>query len=364
MNDDLYHLLCLLSVPGIGPHRIRKLVGHFGSPKSVLQAGVKELVRVEHIDEKIARTIRLKVNQRFAETQLYQIKKHRVHLVSYWDHDYPEILKSIYDPPVLLYIKGNLNGKDQCKIAVVGMRSPSQYGRWTAERMGEDLARNGITVVSGMARGIDTLAHYGALKVSGKTVAVLGSGVNVVYPPENRKLYEKIVEAGAVISEFPMNAEPAGGHFPRRNRIISGLSLGTVVVEAGERSGALITAYMALDQGREVFAIPGSIRSPKSRGTHKLLKEGAKLVECVEDILTEIPGWVVDGKRSSEKIDVLKILSDQEKSIWKVLGDEPTHIDQIAVHANVTTSEALAMLLSMELKNCVKQLSGMMFVRM
>jgi DNA processing protein len=363
--NDLYPLLCLLSIPGIGPHRIRKLVNHFGSPEAVLKANIKDLMRVDTIDQKTARGILQKVNRRFAEKQLVQIDRYRISCIRYWDPEYPENLKRIYDPPVLLFVKGKLTQSDRHHIAVVGMRSPSEYGRWIAEKLGQELAQQGIVVVSGMARGIDTRAHYGVLKASGTTLAVLGCGVDVVYPPENRRLYERIMETGAVLSEFPMGAEPAGGHFPRRNRIISGLSLGTVVVEAGERSGALITAYMALEQGREVFAIPGSIRSSKSRGTHKLLKEGAKLVECVDDILVEIPGWVKeseDGKQGTPS-NVVHHLSSEEQKLWQVLTDAPLHIDQIAIEANVTTPEALAVLLSMELKNCVKQLSGMMFVR-
>ncbi len=361
--DDVYHLLCLVSVPGIGSYRIRKLVSHFGSPEAALRAGMKELCQVDGVDEKIARNIRQKVNQGFADGELSRVQKHGACLITYWDSKYPKMLKKIYDPPILLYIKGKLDEKDENRIAIVGTRLPSQYGRWVAERLGEDFARRGITVVSGMARGIDTEAHRGALKGGGKTIAVLGCGVNVIYPSENRKLYQSIEESGAVLSEFPMNAEPAGVHFPRRNRIISGLSLGTIVVEAGEKSGALITAYMALDQGREVFAVPGSIRSPKSKGTHQLIKEGAKLVENLEDVLAEIPQWKDKGEKRAKREDVFERLSDQEKKVWEVLSERPIHIDRIAASANVTTSEALALLLSMELKDCVKQLSGMMFVR-
>lgn len=360
---DVTPLLCLVSVPGVGSHKIRNLVGYFGSPEAVLDAGVEKLCEVEGIDEKTAQNLKRRVDRRFVDNQLSLIQKYEAHVVSYWDSEYPEILKTIYDPPVLLYIKGSILKKNENSMAVVGMRSPSQYGRWAAERFGEDLAGYGIAVVSGMARGIDTYAHRGALKGGGRTIAVLGCGLDVVYPPENRKLYEQIVDSGAVISEFPMTAEPAGVHFPRRNRIISGLSVGTVVVEAGEKSGALITAYMALDQGREVFAVPGSIRSLKSRGTHRLIKEGAKLVESVEDILSEIPQWKENGEKTGKKRDVLELLSDEEKRLWEVLSEEPLHIDRIAVEASVTTHEALALLLSMELKNCVKQLSGMMFVR-
>ena len=360
---DVYNLMCLLSVPSIGPLRIRRLIGHFGSAKAVLDADVHDLCLVEGIDEKKATKIKQKIDRRFVDDQLLRVEKQKVRLITLWDPDYPDILKSIYDAPVLLYVKGALDEKNGNRLAVVGTRSSTSYGQWATEHLCEDLARRGVVIVSGMARGIDTLAHRGAIKGGGKTIAVLGSGVDVVYPPENEGLYERISETGAVISEFPMKTEPAPGHFPRRNRIISGLSLGTVVVEAGHKSGALITAYMALEQGREVFAVPGSIRSRTTRGTHKLIKEGAKLVESVEDILTEIPQWKSDEEAGQKVEDVSERLSQEERVLWDVLSEEPLHIDEIAAQANVTTSEALAMLLSMELKNCVKQLSGMMFVR-
>jgi len=361
---DVYDLLCILSVPGIGPLRIRRLIGHFGSAKAVLDADVHDLCLVEGIDENKAERIKKKINRLFADDQLSRVEKHKVRLITLWDADYPEILKSIYDAPVLLYVKGTLDGKNGNRLAVVGTRSSTSYGQWAAEYLCEDLARRGVVIVSGMARGIDTLAHRGAIKGGGKTIAVLGSGVDVVYPPENDGLYERISETGAVISEFPMNTEPASGHFPRRNRIISGLSVGTVVVEADHKSGALITAYIALEQGREVFAVPGSIRSRTSRGTHKLIKEGAKLVESVDDILAEMPQWKSDEESGQNMEDVSERLSEEERVLWDVLSEEPLHIDGIAAQANVTTSEALAMLLSMELKNCVKQFSGMMFVRL
>ena len=361
--DEVYHLLCLVSVPGMGSHRIRKLVSRFGSPKAVLEAGMDALCRVDGIDEKTGRSILKKSDRRFAEEELSRVEKNGVELLTYWSPKYPKMLKQIHDPPVLLYVKGELDEEDENRIAVVGTRTPSQYGKWVAERLAEDFGRRGIVVVSGMARGVDTLAHRGALRGGGRTVAVLGCGVNVVYPPENRRLYREVEESGAVVSEFPMNAEPAGVHFPRRNRIISGLGVGTVVVEAGEKSGALITAYMALDQGREVFAVPGSIRSLKSRGTHRLIKEGAKLIESIEDILVEISHWQDKGEKKRVRRDVSELLSDGEKKLWNVLSDKPVHIDRIAAEASVTTSEALALLLSMELKDCVKQLSGMRFVR-
>lgn len=361
--DDVRGLLSLLSIPGIGPYRIRNLIGHFGSPGAVLEAGTEDLRRVEGIDEKTARSIRAGADPGFPERQMMLTEKLGVRMVSYWDAEYPELLKSIYDPPVLLYVKGSLEDLPERRLAVVGMRSPSETGKTVAESFAADLARCGVAVVSGMARGIDTAAHRGCIRAGGKTVAVLGSGVDVVYPPENIRLYNRIAAAGAVISEFPMNAEPAASHFPRRNRIISGMSRGTVVVEAGERSGALITAYMALEQGREVFAVPGSVRSSKSRGAHRLIKEGAKLVEGVEDILAEIPQWADSAGDAGAAVSAEKILTEEEMVIWGALGDSPVHIDSIVKAADRSPSEALALLLSMELKDCVKQMPGMRFMR-
>jgi DNA processing protein len=362
MKHDLLSLLCLISIPGVGPYRIRNLIGRFGDSKRALEADISELCQVDGIDEKRARGIKQQSNQKFAEDQIRLAQKEDIQIVTFWDQFYPEILKKIYDPPILLFVKGCLEISNG--IAIVGTRSPSKTGQWAAEHFSKGFVENGITVVSGMARGIDTWAHRGAVQNSGRTIAVLGSGVDVIYPPENRKLYHQIIEQGAVISEFPIRTEPKNVHFPRRNRIISGLSLGAVVVEAGEKSGALITAYMALEQGREVFAVPGSIRNLKSRGTHRLIKEGAKLVENVEDVFAEIPGLKKKGvEAGKQRMDVAELLSASEMELWKVLSEEPVHIDQIAEQAKIHTSEALALLLSMELKNCVRQLSGMKFIR-
>lgn len=361
--DERFSLLCLLSVPGIGSHRIRRLVSRFGNARAVLDAGYHDLCEVDGITSKIAKSILQKVDKGFADDQLRRVEKLGARLIAYWDPRYPALLKEIFDPPALLFYKGELNLSGEPCMAVVGMRSPSSYGRSVAERLARSLAAYGITVASGMARGIDTSAHNGALKAGGKTVAVLGSGLDVIYPPENHRLFAQIAENGAVVTEFPMTTEPTGAHFPRRNRIISGLSWGTVVIEAGERSGALITAYIALEQGREVFAIPGSILSARSRGPHKLIKEGAKLVESIEDILCEFPDLERHGKANQLVYEPERLLSSEEKAIWTVLSEEPLHIDAISEKTRYSMPEALALLLSMELKSCVKQLSGMRFMR-
>jgi DNA processing protein len=360
---DTAALLRLLSVPNVGPRRVRQLVARFGSAEAVFEASVLELVEVEGIDEKIARAVRDQSDTRFSDAQMSLAEKHGVRLLTYWDADYPELLRSIHDPPVLMYSRGPLDWKSFTGIAVVGTRFPSTYGRQVAEQLSEELSLRGVTVVSGLARGVDTAAHKGALRGGGSTVAVLGSGLDVVYPPENRRLYLEIMESGAVVSEFPMGALPEAPHFPRRNRIISGLSRGTVVVEAGDKSGALLTSDLALEQNRDVFAVPGNIISPKSRGTNRLIRDGAKLVTEVEDILSEFPdvGSSVQGGRAAS-FDPGR-LSENEKKVWNVLDREPAHIDQIAMQSGVTTPEALALLLSMELKSCVRQITGMRFMR-
>jgi DNA processing protein len=357
-----HDLLTLMSVPGVGPQRIRALVGRFGSAKTVLEADRHSLRQVENIDEKTANAILNERDAAFADRQLQSADKNGVQLVAYWDDDYPEALKAIHDPPVLLFVKGNRFSENHPTIAVVGTRTPSTYGRTMAEKFAVDLVQAGAAVASGMARGVDTGAHRGAIKAGGPTWAVLGCCVDVVYPPENKKLYQDIVESGAVVSEFPMNTPPDPGHFPRRNRIISGLSLGTLVIEAGEKSGALITAYMALEQNREVFALPGNVTSPKSRGTNRLIQEGAKLVTCLEDIASELPALA--GKSGKPEVKVLESLTLREKTLWETLSDEPRHVDEIANGIGITTSEALAILLSLELKSCARQLPGTRFVRL
>lgn len=361
--SDLESWLLLNSIPGVGPTRFRALLGKFGSPEAVLQAKVKDLLSVPGIDERTVRAIGLKGDRTFVSKQLELIEKHRVDVVTYKDEDYPENLKAIYDAPPVLFVRGGFEERDAGAVAIVGSRTPSDYGKLIAQRLGRELADQGITVVSGMARGIDTMAHRSCLTRGGRTIAVLGCGVDIVYPSENRRLMEEITKLGAVVSEFPMEAKPEGVHFPRRNRIISGLSLGVVVVEAGEKSGALVTAEFALNQNREVFAVPGQVTSMRSRGTNRLIKEGAKLVMSVEDVLDELVP-AMDASLRTGPIRMPEIrLSETEKKIYEALSETPLHIDDIAKQTQLSTSQALTLLLSMELNGAVKQLSGKMFVR-
>jgi len=362
--SELKSWLALFTVPNVGPIRFISLVKHFGSPEAVLSANEKELSDLPEIGRVIASNIKRKVDWGLAEKQLELMEKNQVQLLTFKEEDYPENLESIYDPPPFLFIKGDIKKEDKNAIAMVGCRMASPYGRQITEKIGRELAKRGITIVSGLARGIDSIGHLSALEESGRTIAVFGSGLDVIYPPENKKLVERIVENGAIISEFLLGTKPEAPNFPRRNRLISGLSLGVVIVEAGAKSGALLTAQFALEQNREVFAIPGNIGAKNSEGTNQLIKQGAKLVTSVEDILEELN--LIKSVQQEEKNQIerdLSQLSEMEKSIYNLIAHEPYHIDKIAQETHVTTSCALSTLLSLELKGFIKQLSGKMFVR-
>ncbi len=296
--------------------------------------------------------------------------------ISINDAEYPEILKKIHSPPKVLYINGSFKEEDDFAVAIVGSRRASRYGIEMGEKLGYDLALRGVTVVSGMARGIDSAAHRGALTANGRTIAVMGSGHDHIYPPENKDLYKKIAESGAVISEFENGVSPLPQNFPIRNRIISGLTLGIVIVEAAKNSGALITADFALEQGREVFAVPGKISSVTSEGTHELIKDGAKLVQSAEDIMEELslheiePVAGRDRELNEEKISkkttryVYNSLSYDERKVYKILSDEPMYIDDVVKESGVELSLASKVLLVMELKRLIKELPGKQFIRM
>ena len=366
MNDsELKSWLALSTVPNVGAVRYISLVKHFGSPDRVLSASEKELAKLPDIGPITTSSIKNQVFWDKVEKQLKLMEKYQVEIVTFKDENYPENLKSIYDPPPFLFVKGVIKKEDQNAVAIVGCRSASVYGKRITEKISRDLAGNGITVVSGMARGIDSIAHLSALKENGRTLAIFGSGLDIIYPPENKKLAEKITTSGAIISEFFLGTKPEGPNFPRRNRIISGLSLGVVIVEAGAKSGALVTAGCALDQNREVFAIPGNLGSKNSEGTNALIKQGAKLVTTVEDILEELK-IATKGNKLNSSVHIeedLSHLSEMERSILKLIAEEPYHIDKIATQTSVSVPQALSALLSLELKGLVKQLSGKMFVR-
>ena len=364
-SEELYFWIGLNMLPNVGPVRFRAIVEHFGSAKGVWEASLDELVQVEGIGKGLAETI---VRSRYEvdiEGQIARAGTMGVDIITIGDPQYPEKLRMIYDPPPVLYVKGVFSPVDNKSIAVVGTRKASPYGRAVAEEVAKGLAKHGITVVSGMARGIDSRAHMGALAGGGRTIAVLGSGLDVPYPPENAKLMEEIASSGAVISEFPLGTPPLPQNFVARNRVISGLALGVVVVEGDVTSGAMLTADFALEQGREVFAVPGSIASAGSRGPHSLIKQGARLVEGVDDILEELglkgDGCPRGGAREGSSLSLG--LDEVEKHLYNVLGLEPQGIDILIEKTGLAPEKVSAALVKMELAGLVEGLPGNFFVR-
>lgn len=362
-EQELRSWLTLLMVPGVGPTRFRTLVEYFGSPDRVLKASSKGLSAVHGIDEKTATSISNFREQGDIDRQIKAIRRCNAKVITYRNDDYPQLLKEIYDPPPLLFVRGSLDPKDRFAVSIVGTRSPTPYGRLAAEKLSKGLSEKGITVVSGMARGIDSLVHRTVLASGGRTIAVLGCGVDITYPPENRGLRDSIIDQGAVVSEFTMGTGPDASNFPKRNRLISGLSLGVIVIEAGEKSGALLTVQSALEQNREIFAVPGNIDSAKSRGTNRLIKQGAKLVETVDDVIEELEAHLKPLIAPEKLVLVPEDLSHEEKLILENLGSEPKHIDKLTGEINLPAGQLLSILLSLELTGLVKQLPGKSFVR-
>lgn len=364
-SDDKYAWLGLYLISGLGNSGFKRLLEVFGSPEAVFEAKCSELEGLGGVQREVARRIVGREFEADPEGELNRLEQCGARLLTFEDPEYPDVLKSISQPPMVLYARGaNLPGGPA--IAVVGSRHPSHYGLKAAEKIGMGLAGAGIGVVSGMARGLDSAAHRGCLRGDGYTIAVMGTGIDVVYPSENRVLYEQIIERGTILTEFPTGMHPEPRNFPIRNRIISGLARGVVVVEATRRSGSLITASFALDQGRELFAVPGSIDSFKSTGTHWLIKQGAKLVENVKDIVEELElGLGEDlGRNSEDEIQQAPPPMDEpERKIHEIVGDYPIHIDDVVRQAGMEAGEVLSILLRMELRGLIKQLPGKRFVR-
>lgn len=361
---EIVNLLRLSAVPGVGCNRIRALYGAFHSFEHVFRASLSDLVSVNGIDKKTAENIKTVRDDGFAEDQLHRLEKSRARLITFWDDEYPDALKQIYDPPAYLFIKGDFQPQDCYGVAVVGTRRPSSYGKVATEKIVRELSSVGIPVVSGLAYGVDTIAHQTALKHGNRTLAVLGSGVDIIYPYDNRGLAQEVSTRGAVISEFPFGTGPDRTNFPRRNRIICGLSLGVIVVEAGEKSGSLITAAMALEQNREVFAVPGNFNSPGSVGTNALIKQGASIVTSPRDVIEELFPKLEPLLKEKTDTSVKSNLTAEEQVVYEVLSNEPMHIDSIARTLRLPASKVLAVLLTLELKNVVKQLAGKRFVRL
>lgn len=362
---DLLPWLSLKSVAGVGNHLFKRLIIHFKSPEMVLNAPRRELLQVDGVTSGVADAIRNHKASDKLQRELEQIDRHGFHLVTLPDPTYPALLREIPDPPPYLYVYGKLEGSID-NIAMVGSRHATIYGISATRNLSKDLARLGITVVSGMARGIDTAAHEGALMGKGKTIAVLGSGLDRVYPAENKKIYHRISQQGAVVSEFALKTEPEAHNFPIRNRIISGMSLGTVVVEASKKSGSLITARLALEQNREVFAVPGSVQSFKSIGTHTLIKQGAKLVEHAQDIVEELESFrpiqnTTNFENHNEPEDIIATLAPPEVLVYNSLGPYPEHIDVLVRKTSMEPGKLSSILLKMELNGIVRQYPGKLF---
>lgn len=364
------YLIALKLVEKLGNVGIRSLLETFPSPEAVFSAPIEQLQTVASIGVVTARNIKGFKDWPAVDEEMAKMKSLGVVMVTFNDERFPTALKNIHDCPPFLYVHGELAPGD-IYIAVVGSRQASPHGRYITEKLARELALKGITVVSGMARGIDSAAHRGALSVGGKTVAVLGSGIDVIYPPENVDLYRKISASGAVVSEFSFGTRPNAANFPLRNRIISGFSLGVVVVEASERSGSLITARLALEQGREVFAVPGAIDVPGSRGTNRLIKEGAKLVQSVSDILEEIAPQIPYFYQSvnnrpdafTPKICIPSGLSPEEKKILINLGDgKQGTVDDIIQKTGFSAPQILNILLQLEIRGLVRRLPGNIYV--
>jgi len=359
--NDREALLSLYSIPGIGPARMRSLISCFGSAQNVLDAPVRQLMEIRGVTQNIASKIKNEVNEAFVKSQIDMLKLHDADLISYWDAEYPERLKSIYDPPAFLFVKGHYNTMLLDAIGIVGTRTPSPYGKNVTVTMAREMVAGGLAVFSGFARGVDTLAHQATVDAGGATLAVLGNGLDIIYPAENKKLYERVLERGLFVTEYPFGTKPDAGNFPKRNRIISGLSLGILITEAGAKSGALLTAMYALDQNRDIFAVPGPIHASKSAGCNELIKQGAKLVQGPADIMSELSGRIA---QNNEPVKPKPKLNEPAKTLYGLLDGEALHIDQLALKAGISTSEALSALLMLELNGLVRQMAGKMFTRL
>ena len=397
-------LVHLSIIPGVGYQTIRRLLTAFESAQRALDATLEELTQVEGLTANISQQLVSGKSRVSVDQELELIEAHNCHLLAINDSTYPMLLKEIADPPPLLYVRGELGQPDAPSITIVGTRSPTNYGKTISRQLSQQLAESGITVISGFARGIDTCAHQGALQANGRTIAVLGNGLSQIYPAENRELADEIMKSGALISEFPMTVPPFPKNFPRRNRVVSGMSSGTVVVEASIRSGSLITARHAAEQGREVFAVPGQIFSNQSKGSHQLINQGAKLINAIDDIWEAFPNRRLtpsltsppiqlpldqnDSARgrvnsnlfaevsardtsigstgtSSENpsVQATQQLSTDERAILEAIGVPCSHIDQIARTTALPMNKVSSALVMLELKGIVQQMPGKQFAR-
>ncbi|MGI9242214.1 MAG: DNA-processing protein DprA [Verrucomicrobiales bacterium] len=360
--------LALNLIPKVGPIRVQRMLEALGSPQRILSAGKAEIQGVQGIGPGLAERITSWEKTIDLQRELRRIEELGLDVLTLADDDYPSLLKGIYDPPLVLYVKGELSDRDRQGLAVVGSRKTSHYGLSCAKKMSFQLAHAGVTIISGLARGIDTAAHEGALAANGRTIAVIGSGHGKLYPPENAELAELISKSGAVVSEFPVDYPPDKQSFPLRNRIVSGWSFGVLVIEAAGRSGALITANQAAEQGRSVYAVPGQIDRPGSLGTNRLIQQGAKLVldggDVLEDLETLFPMSPVAPQFDVVENPATDSLSDEEKSIYAAIGDEETPMELVIARTGLSSAVVSSTLMRLQIKRLVKQLPGQHFVKL
>jgi DNA processing protein len=363
-SSDRWAWVALALVPGVGgeTRRYHELLA-VAPPAELFALSRRALA--SKVGDDLAAAVSGFDAQAVAAQQRQAAERSRARLVTLEDAEYPALLKQVPVPPPFLFVRGTLAREDGLAVAVVGSRQPTAYGLKVAGRLGGDLAARGVTIVSGLARGVDTAAHQGALGAGGRTLAVLGSGLDIVYPPENRPLVERLVGAGALISQFPMGTPPLPGHFPIRNRVIAGLTLGSVVVEAAEKSGALITARFAGELGREVYAVPGNVSSPASDGANRLIQDGAKLVRTWEDVVAE---WPAAWRRALRPVTTATPAAAgpqgvTETRLLPLLGDEPVAIDRVIAETGLPAGEVAASLMALEIRGLVKQLAGQRYIK-
>ncbi len=369
--DSSLSWLALALTPGLASRLSGRLLKEFGSPEEVFRAPLPRLERCR-LPTAVAQAVFKKQAFKRAEKELVSIREiENCRLLSWTEPEYPQTLLQIYDPPVLLYVRGDLQVLNQPSISIVGTRRPTLYGTQMAERLGREIAARGMVVVSGMARGVDAIAHQGAMSVNGRAIGVLGTGINVCYPKENKKLYEKVLERGAIVSEFPLGTHPAPENFPIRNRIVAGMPSGVVVVEGAQYSGSLITARLAMEFGREVFGVPGNVTQAVSFAPNQLIRQGAKLVtngaDVIEDLPTPVRAALVQAEQpeaEQRNLLVAASLNSSEKKIYDLLNsDEAVHIDDIVERSGLNSSEVLATLFDLEMKGIVRQMPGKQFTK-
>lgn len=367
---DFKALVLLNMVDGIGSVRCKRLLDAFGHASGIFKAGLNDILATGVLTQRMAQCLYEAPRKINVDAEIDEAARLGIRITTLLDKEYPRLLREIYDPPFVLYVKGNVIASDENAVALVGSRGASFYGLSSAAQFSASLSRFGLTIVSGMARGIDTVAHRACLDEGGRTIAVLGSGLKRIYPPENEQLFHDIASQGAVMSQFPLHMPPLACNFPVRNRIISGLSKGVLVVEASKKSGALITARYALEQNRQVYALPGKVSSLTSVGANALIKQGACMVTAPEEILEDLrynltTSLSEDDARSQASDDRVKFqgLDEIGMLVLQSLNDEPQHIDMICLKAHLDVGYCLSILTSLELKGLIKQLAGKMFVR-